>query len=92
MGCRTPQEISIGNAEADCGEFLDGEETFAEIRKRSIERKRAMHRVLGSPRHCMAANRDRLPTRFIYLNDDRVEFGAAARSLHADRKAGEKTL
>ena len=34
------QEIAIGSAEADRGEFVDGEETFAEIRKRSVGRKR----------------------------------------------------
>ena len=33
--------IAIGSAEADRGEFVDGKETFAEIRKRSAERKRA---------------------------------------------------
>jgi antitoxin ParD1/3/4 len=35
------KEIAIGSTEADRGEFVDGEETFAEIRKRSAERKRA---------------------------------------------------
>ena len=35
------KEIAIGTAEADRGEFVDGEEVFAEIRKRSVERKRA---------------------------------------------------
>jgi antitoxin ParD1/3/4 len=35
------KEISIGSAQADRGEFVDGEKTFAEIRKRSAERKRA---------------------------------------------------
>ena len=35
------KEIAIGSAEADRGEFVDGKETFAEIRKRSTERKRA---------------------------------------------------
>ena len=34
------KEIAIGSAEADRGEFVDGEETFAEIRKRSTQRKR----------------------------------------------------
>jgi len=34
------QEIAIGSAEADRGEFVDGEETLAEIRKRSAGRKR----------------------------------------------------
>ena len=35
------KEIAIGSAEADRGEFVDGEETFASTRKRSSERKRA---------------------------------------------------
>ncbi|MEJ1931693.1 type II toxin-antitoxin system ParD family antitoxin [Nostoc sp. NIES-2111] len=35
------KEIGMGTAEADCGELVDGEEVFAEIRKRSNERKRA---------------------------------------------------
>jgi len=35
------KEIAFGGAEADRGEFVDGEETFASIRKRSTERKRA---------------------------------------------------
>ena len=35
------KEIATGSAEANRGEFVDGEETFAEIRKRSTERKRA---------------------------------------------------
>ena len=35
------KEIAIGSAEADRGEFVDGKEVFAEIRKRSAERKRA---------------------------------------------------
>jgi antitoxin ParD1/3/4 len=35
------REIAIGTAEADRGEFVDGEEVFAEIRKRSAEQKRA---------------------------------------------------
>ena len=35
------KEIGIGTAEADRREFVDGEEVFAEIRKRSVERKRA---------------------------------------------------
>jgi antitoxin ParD1/3/4 len=33
--------ISIGSKQADRGEFVDGEETFAEIRRRSARRKRA---------------------------------------------------
>lgn len=33
--------IAIGSAEADRGEFFDGQKTFAEIRKRSARRKRA---------------------------------------------------
>ncbi len=35
------REIAIGSAEADRSEFVDGEGTFAEIRKRSAKRKRA---------------------------------------------------
>jgi len=35
------KEIAIGSAEAGRGEFVAGKETFAEIRKRSAERKRA---------------------------------------------------
>ena len=35
------REIAIGSEQADRGEFVDGEETFAEIRRRSVERKRA---------------------------------------------------
>jgi antitoxin ParD1/3/4 len=35
------KEIAIGSVEADRGEFVDGEEVFAEIRKRSAEQKRA---------------------------------------------------
>lgn len=35
------QEIAIGSAEADRGEFVDGPATFAAIRKRSEARKRA---------------------------------------------------
>lgn len=35
------KEIAIGSAEADRGEFVDGEEAIASIRKRSAERKRA---------------------------------------------------
>lgn len=35
------REISIGIAEADRGEFVDGKEVFAEIRRRSAARKRA---------------------------------------------------
>ena len=34
------KEIAIGSEQADRGEFVDGEETFAEIRRRSTERKR----------------------------------------------------
>ena len=34
-------EIAIGSEQADRGEFVDGEQTFAEIRKRSANRKRA---------------------------------------------------
>ena len=33
-------QIAIGSEQADSGEFVDGEETFAEIRRRSAERKR----------------------------------------------------
>ena len=35
------REIAIGKAQADRGEFVDGEESFAEIRRRSAKRKRA---------------------------------------------------
>jgi len=35
------KEIAIGSEQADRGEFVDGEETFAEIRRRSAQRKRA---------------------------------------------------
>jgi antitoxin ParD1/3/4 len=35
------KEIAIGSKQADRGEFVDGEETFAEIRRRSAARKRA---------------------------------------------------
>ena len=35
------KEIAIGSKQADRGEFVDGEETFAEIRRRSAGRKRA---------------------------------------------------
>ena len=35
------REIAIGTAEADRGRFVDGKQAFAEIRKRSAERKRA---------------------------------------------------
>jgi antitoxin ParD1/3/4 len=35
------KEIAIGSEQADRGEFVGGEETFAEIRRRSAERKRA---------------------------------------------------
>jgi antitoxin ParD1/3/4 len=34
------KEIAIGSEQADRGEFVDGEETFAAIRRRSAERKR----------------------------------------------------
>jgi antitoxin ParD1/3/4 len=33
--------IATGSEQADRGEFVDGEETFAAIRRRSAERKRA---------------------------------------------------
>jgi antitoxin ParD1/3/4 len=33
------REIAIGSDEADRGEFVDGGQTFAEIRKRSAKRK-----------------------------------------------------
>lgn len=33
--------IAIGSTEADRSEFIDGEETFSAIRKRSADRKRA---------------------------------------------------
>jgi len=35
------KEIAVGSAEADLGRFVDGEKTFAGIRKRSAQRKRA---------------------------------------------------
>jgi len=35
------REIAAGGKEADRGEFVDGEQTFKEIRRRSAERKRA---------------------------------------------------
>ena len=35
------KEIGIGSEQADRGEFVEGEQAFAEIRKRSAERKRA---------------------------------------------------
>ena len=35
------KEIAIGGEQADRGEFVDGEKVFAEIRKRSAQRKRA---------------------------------------------------
>jgi len=35
------KEIAIGSKQADRGEFVDGEETFAQIRRRSAGRKRA---------------------------------------------------
>jgi antitoxin ParD1/3/4 len=34
------KKIAIGSEQADRGEFVDGQETFAEIRRRSAERKR----------------------------------------------------
>lgn len=35
------KEIAIGSEQADRGEFVDGVQTFAEIRRRSARRKRA---------------------------------------------------
>lgn len=35
------KEIAIGGEQADRGEFVEGQRTFAEIRRRSAERKRA---------------------------------------------------
>jgi len=35
------REIAIGSEQTDRGEFVDGEETFAGIRRRSAKRKRA---------------------------------------------------
>jgi antitoxin ParD1/3/4 len=35
------KQIALGSEQADRGEFVDGEEVFAEIRRRSSERKRA---------------------------------------------------
>jgi antitoxin ParD1/3/4 len=35
------KEIAIGSEQANRGEFIDGEETFAAIRRRSAKRKRA---------------------------------------------------
>jgi antitoxin ParD1/3/4 len=35
------KQIALGSEQADRGEFVDGEEVFAEIRRRSAERKRA---------------------------------------------------
>jgi len=35
------REISIGAQQADRGEFVDGEKTFAELRRRSAKRKRS---------------------------------------------------
>ncbi len=35
------KEIAIGIAEADRGEFIEGEQAFAEIRQRSAKRKEA---------------------------------------------------
>lgn len=34
------KQVALGTAEAERGEFVDGEEVFAEIRKRSAGRKR----------------------------------------------------
>jgi antitoxin ParD1/3/4 len=34
------KEIAIGSEQADRGEFVDGEEAFAEIRRRSTKRRR----------------------------------------------------
>ena len=34
------KEIAIGSEQADRGQFVDGEQTFAEIRRRSAQRKR----------------------------------------------------
>ena len=36
------KEIAIGSEQADRGEFVDGEEAFAEIRRRSVGRKHSM--------------------------------------------------
>ena len=38
---RLRNEIAIGTKQADRGQFVDGPEVFAEIRRRSTERKRA---------------------------------------------------
>jgi antitoxin ParD1/3/4 len=38
---RLRKEIAIGSDQADRGEFVDGAETFAAIRRRSAQRKRA---------------------------------------------------
>ena len=35
------KQIAAGSEQADRGEFVDGKETFAEIRQRSTRRKRA---------------------------------------------------
>ena len=35
------RQIAIGSEQGDRGEFVDGQETFAEVRRRSAERKRA---------------------------------------------------
>jgi antitoxin ParD1/3/4 len=35
------REIAIGSEQADRNEFVDGDEAFAEIRRRTAERKRA---------------------------------------------------
>jgi len=43
---RTVQGNRHRQREADCGQFVDGEETFAEIRRGSNERKRATEQPL----------------------------------------------
>ena len=35
------KEIAIGSEQADSGEFVDGEDTFAGVRRRSVARRRA---------------------------------------------------
>lgn len=35
------KQIALGSEQADRGEFVDGEQKFAEIRRRSAQRKRA---------------------------------------------------
>lgn len=39
------KEIAVGSEQAGRGKFVDGEETFAEIRRRSAKRKRAKQDV-----------------------------------------------